>query len=390
MTIKGLKPYLTGKKHNYNPKKITLGDIQNSKVAIDGNCLLYKAKSCQQLNTDDLNYNYTIQSYFLRMILNLYKYNIKVIIVFDGDKQCQLKYNECKKRNMRRNKIYCDLLNQRSICLQLTEQRNIIYKNLKKNGIINPTELKKSLIINNNKLYTDINNNKRKFKKLYNLYHLRPTIKEINYLINFLRYLGIIVYKIDKHDGENFCAFLCNMNICDYIISTDSDCMLLSNKPYIYNYSNSSTSYNMIDPLFVKKNILNFTDKEFFNFCILLGTDYNDRMHGNGPVTSYKHIISSTTHGDDEVCSFYDKKLIYDIYYEFNYDEYFLNPICQYFNKNIINILNVNYNDQISKITYRLNNKNIYNYSTDDWKIYKVSSEYLIKYHNIICDVLAL
>jgi 5'-3' exonuclease len=88
-------------------------------------------------------------------------------------------------------------------------------------------------------------------------------------------------------ESEATCSYLYHQNDVDFILTDDSDIMA-----YGCSYLTKMTadySFSFIDYETVLDH-LEFSKEEFVDFCILLGTDYNTRKRGFGPVKCIKTI----------------------------------------------------------------------------------------------------
>ena len=88
-------------------------------------------------------------------------------------------------------------------------------------------------------------------------------------------------------ESEATCSYLYHQNEVDFILTDDSDIMA-----YGCSYLTRMTtdySFSFIDYTAVLDH-LEFSKEEFVDFCILLGTDYNTRKRGFGPVKCIKTI----------------------------------------------------------------------------------------------------
>ena len=109
-------------------------------------------------------------------------------------------------------------------------------------------------------------------------------------LISLFAYLEVPVCKIDNIECDMVCKYLVNYGIAEACITNDSDIILLGCKNVIldFNYrldkNNSTPSksvYTTSGNLVNYDNILSqlgYTEAEFTDFCICLGTDLNCRI----------------------------------------------------------------------------------------------------------------
>lgn len=94
-------------------------------------------------------------------------------------------------------------------------------------------------------------------------------------------------------EAESQCVHLVNKGFVDALISQDTDCLAYGSKCTVrglksqdLNESKEISIVNIDDVL----QELGFTLAEFREFCILCGTDYNDKILQIGPARAYKLI----------------------------------------------------------------------------------------------------
>jgi flap endonuclease-1 len=112
---------------------------------------------------------------------------------------------------------------------------------------------------------------------------------EVTDIIDSIKSLGCLFIQANS-EGEKLCSELCYYGLCDSVISRDSDCIASLCPIIIVNvYFNKDLSCDIIYIENILK-ILAFTEDEFIDFCILLGTDYNKNIPGIGPNKADKMI----------------------------------------------------------------------------------------------------
>lgn len=82
-------------------------------------------------------------------------------------------------------------------------------------------------------------------------------------------------------EGEKLAAILCHVGQADAVLSNDSDLIAHGAKIIIKDYKNNSFEYYRIDNICTE---LAFSQSKLIDFCILLGTDFNERVSRCGPV----------------------------------------------------------------------------------------------------------
>lgn len=88
-------------------------------------------------------------------------------------------------------------------------------------------------------------------------------------------------------EAETLAASMAYQGIVDAVISRDTDCLVYGCPMLINNIEKGILSYVCIDDIL---KTLNFTMKQFVDFCICLGCDYNHRMPKYGPAAALKAI----------------------------------------------------------------------------------------------------
>jgi flap endonuclease GEN len=263
----------------YKCGKLSIDDMKNKRLVVDVSLLIYKAKYASSIyNTNP------VTRYFMRFICRFFKINTYVILIFDG-KPTHLKEKTGKKRYEKR------------------------LKTIEKIG-----SLEKKL----NELSFDSLDNihyEKKIKSLKKELSLVPTEKEIQDLKALCNELSILNYTTSGHDAENLCAYLNKNGYADYVMSADSDVFAFGGKNIVHGYKNY---LNVFDCHYLSDILKSFgfsTVNQIIHYAILVGNDYNERIKGNGPVTSNNIVLYNEDDGKS-VC-----KKLYDNYTEI-YDEY--------------------------------------------------------------------
>ena len=213
--------------------KCSLKRFANKTLAIDANLYIYKFLYA--------NGNHLNGLFF--MINKLSKFKIKPIFVFDGyapvEKDATIKY-----------------------------RRNI--KNKIKTQVI---ALKADLLI-----VSDIFNRDAIRKKISNL-EKRLVYVDQEVLASSKKLLTLmgIMYLNAPSEAEQLCAILSRFNFVDGVISDDTDTLACGSKIMLRNFSNKSDEvslYCMNEILYE----LDLNSDSFLDLCILLGTDYNNKL----------------------------------------------------------------------------------------------------------------
>ena len=153
---------------------------------------------------------------------------------------------------------------------EMAEQRDGLYNSLKK---MNPLERPYELIMELK-------------KKMIN----SADLKRIEELKEFSKEVGVCTI-IAEDEAENLGSSLAVERIVAGVWSADTDTYPLGCPLVVKGFEtvNGKTCINCVFTLKILQD-LGFTHQEFRDFCILLGTDFNDRLDRIGPVKSFKLI----------------------------------------------------------------------------------------------------
>lgn len=192
-------------------------------------------------------------------LTSLTSLNIKVVPVFDGNKKTSLKKDTYKKRKEAR--------------INAAQQSNILSQQL-----INDSDMK---IINSPLSIMDGKERKQIEQKIIaeKKKSISPIYSRLRQLKTFFDLMGV-PYIVADGEADIQCVDLCVNDICQGILSSDSDML-------IYNYGNNLGNINLITKLdfknsntcqmFCKSEVLEkleVTPVEFTHFAISFGTDY--------------------------------------------------------------------------------------------------------------------
>ena len=229
-----------------NPQnKCSLKRFINKTMAIDANLYIYKFLYA--------NGNHLNGLFF--MINKLSKFKIKPIFIFDGyaptEKDATIKHRRNIKKKIKTQVIglKADLLIVNGIAA-----RTAIIKKI--------TNLEKRLVYVDSEVLASS-------KKLLNL-------------------MGILYFEAPS-EAEQLCSILSRFNLVDGVISDDTDTLACGSKIMLRNFSNKFDEvsvYYMNDVLYE----LDLNYNSFLDLCILLGTDYNNKLKNVSFKDMYKLI----------------------------------------------------------------------------------------------------
>ena len=292
MGIKDLFKILSVK-HTDVLKNTNISDFQNKYIAIDILTFIYKfiRSSGEERWINQL----------LLMFYKLQKNNIKIICIFDGKNYPIEKRNEHQIRALNIKKIeekYIKILElKEKVKNDMVKNVNLIENINLLNNII--TKRNKSFIVTPESItYLNLLRNIKDVElKLYKQC-IKITYKHIELVKEMMNSMNI-KYLIADGEAEKLCSYLCFKGIVDAVLSEDSDVIAYETPTFISKINLKDDSMIVIN----YKNILNatnMTNKQFKDFCILCGCDYNSRIKiksknykkdsGIGSIKAYKLI----------------------------------------------------------------------------------------------------
>lgn len=291
MGIKDLSKFLRDKNINCFVKDYSLSNLKGYRIGIDTNNFLfvygaavqkdavYQNKDTELDRGDMLNKLYSRVLHFLILCMNN---GVTPIMVFDGKAEAEKSAEREKRREervKRKNKI--------NELKEEIEKTPVYLRNVKNLGNV-PKELWDQAIAHNEK--------EKELKKLMAT-QVSVFSDEIEAIKSLLSGLGLPVITAEA-EGEMCCAELSIAGETAATFSTDSDCLALGINFYFDGISGSKNrkggfiNGTLLQPV-LKELDLNMN--EFRDFCILLGTDFNDRIPGYGPAKGFNLIKECRT-----------------------------------------------------------------------------------------------
>ena len=231
-----------------------LNYYKGKKIAVDGYCWLHKSIYLLSEQIFHNPHSKRYLRYLNKRVDQLLKFNIKPIIVFDGDK-LQMKKIEEDERQKRRNEVTMESL-------------KLIRKGLEKEAQSKRLE---GIDINPQMAY--------EFIKL---------LKQKN-----------IEYYVAPYEADIQLAYLDKINYVDCVITEDSDLLALGCKRVLYKLDLDTNLGFEIEiknlNKCVKYDFNGFGADKFLTFCILSGCDYF-KIKGVGSNNAYKIISNSSSY----------------------------------------------------------------------------------------------
>ena len=238
---------------------------------------------------------------FLNLILKLRHHNVHPIFVFDGgypDEKIQEKKRretEKKKQASKIKEIEKDILVYRQTKIVSTLLLDVYQKAKKREE-----KQRQSLLLRpsqNFNLSVVVN-------KLEKMKNNTISISSDDYkrLQELLSILGV-AWLVAGEEAEKHCVYLIKKNIADAVCSEDSDCLAYGASKFLCkpNFSNGTFCCIEFEKIL---EIWNWNRKQFLDFCIMCGTDYNNNIRGIGVkrawdlISTYKSIENLPSHID--------------------------------------------------------------------------------------------
>jgi len=215
----------------------------------------YKKDILEPISQEEI-YNKLAEE-FINFNIKLMNYGITPVWIWDGVSKDNKQVTKVERRKTKQ---------------QMIEKRDNIIKVLKE---INPLERPYELIKELKQLMTNTVSLKR---------------ENIERLKHFSEEIGICTITAED-EAESLGSSLAVERIVAAIWSADTDTYPIGAPIVAKGFENigGEIHINVVYTLNILKD-LKLTHEEFRDFCIMLGTDFNDRLHGIGPAKSFKLI----------------------------------------------------------------------------------------------------
>ncbi len=267
MGIKGLSKFLKDKFPDvYKVKK--LHKLRGLRLGVDVTGFFYKYMPVNKDKWFDS---------FVYMMLSFKENDILPYFVFDGQPPAE-KFKVKEKR--RQNKI--------SLEEKVTQYKNLVEEYDTKEELTTDLKSRMLSLLGDSTVEDIVDTINNKLKKMESQI-INVTEDDIRLFVNISTCFGFPCIVPKYGESEAICSWLCKLKKMDGVISNDTDCMCYENKKVIYDYSPFKKTCAFVRKKKLLK-ILELTEDQFLDFCIMCGTDYNDNIKGVGPVMSYKFI----------------------------------------------------------------------------------------------------
>lgn len=245
---------------------IDLSSLSGERVCVDASLMIYSSILAMErvtALTDAEGKTTTHINTIFNKVIELNKYNISQIWIFDSPKPNEFKTRALEKRRERREKAAKELEKDEKESEKEGEKR----------------EEKEA-----NK-----NNKRNKNEKLQ--YHLNE--EHVNDIKSLLQFMGIMYIEAPPGiEAEQYGAFITrgteSQRYCKYMISGDSDVLSFGGNLLRISSQKSATgkSRKTIYQVFELDNVLNqlgLNYDKFLEMCVVMGTDFNEKLRDVGP-----------------------------------------------------------------------------------------------------------
>ena len=297
MGIKNLHTFLRSIDQNIYKKK-QIQDYQNQVFAVDTSIYMCKYKSSMG--------NRWLQGFWLMLVL-FKKYNIKLIFVFDA-KPPPEKEVERHFRNLQKEKIK-KKVDTVTAEYYASKKENYKFKNV--DEYLNWIEKKfPNLFLHLKKHENDILNEMDIYFIIQKLENSIIRIHGDDFVLlkNFLTILQI-PFLYAHSEAEGTCAFLNEIGKVDGVLTEDTDVLVYGCKMMLHSLKLKDEIINelKLDDIL---NTMQVNQKQFVDFCIMCGTDYNDNIPKLGPKTCYSLIQKNENLENIEKLQKYDTSIL--------------------------------------------------------------------------------
>nr|QBK87422.1 MAG: flap endonuclease [Marseillevirus LCMAC201] len=255
--------------------EVPLSSLSGQRLAVDASVYLYKFICI------DNQFKGQWVDMFINFIVWLRKNNIRPVFVFDGKPPPQKERTQ-KERRANRHRIEQKVLELEEL-LETLSECNInesISADLKKR--IDDAVNQDTQYWSRKEVMREINT---RFKKENSkAIHIGPA--ENKKIQDLLTFIGLPWFKASG-EAERTCAWLCKWGYVKGVVTTDSDVLAYGVPIFVQDVRVNQDTCKIIRHQDILE-VLDLTEDQFRDFCIMCGTDYNERMPGIGPVSAYK------------------------------------------------------------------------------------------------------
>ena len=291
MGIRNLHKFL-GKHapHVYVPT--SLDRYQFRTIAVDVNLYLYRFKASHR--------NRWLTA-FLNMVTLLRKHRIRAIFVYDTKAPAE-KYDKQQERKSRKSNVEkqaYDLRMALSEYQQTGECDQILVhasQKRKLKRLLSPQTLAQQIDVS--AIEQEIQHLETQVVSV-----TRADVRTTKDLLDLLS----VEYYDSPNEAETLCAHMCVQGKVDAVLSNDTDVLVYGTPVFLSNLhmgNENCTEIRFTEVL----QALDITHKQFIDFCIMCGTDYNKNIYNVGPEKAFKMIRE--VHDIDHLDERYDASIL--------------------------------------------------------------------------------
>lgn len=257
--------------------EVPLASLSGQRLAVDASVYLYKFICIDnQLQGQWLDM-------FINFIMWLRKNNIRPVFIFDGTPPKQKERTQKERRAIRHRteqkvleiESILEELSEKDMDDPLTDELEVRIANVLASNITGWS--RKEILIQLNTRYKKENSK---------VIHIGPAQNER--VQNLLTYIGLPWFKA-VGEAERTCAWLCKWGYVKGVVTTDSDVLAYGAPLFVQDVRVNQNDCKLIRHKDILDH-LSLSHEQFRDFCIMCGTDYNDRMPKIGPAKAYKLI----------------------------------------------------------------------------------------------------
>ncbi len=257
--------------------EVPLSSLSGQRLAVDASIYLYKFICI------DNQFKGQWIDMFINFIVWLRRNNIRPVFVFDG-KPPKQKERTQKERRANRNRIEQKVLELEELLETLNEYDLDEPLSVELKERIDDAVNQDTKYWSRKEVMREINT---RFKKENSkAIHIGPG--ENKKIQDLLTYIGLPWFQATG-EAERTCAWLCKWDYVKGVVTTDSDVLAYGTPIFVQGVRVNQDTCKIIRHQDIL-DVLDLTETQFRDFCIMCGTDYNNRLPGIGPTTAYKLI----------------------------------------------------------------------------------------------------
>jgi 5'-3' exonuclease len=253
-------------------KELPVSAYAGKKIAVDVNVYLYRCKS---------KYRENWLGSFINFLLILLKHNIQCVFLYDTkapvEKDPKKKERRAKKQNAEQKK---KLIEEANIKYQDTGTMDQILIEVIKRRSQKYIYFTETIVYDQESIDEEL--------RCLSRQAINVTSADMWNSKRLLQLMGLKYYDSDN-EAETLCSYMCKAGKVDAVLSDDTDVLAYGTPKFL-------TYFNLQRQTFVELdmdellNALELPFESFKDFCIMLGTDYNNNIFRIGPERALKLI----------------------------------------------------------------------------------------------------